>query len=323
MSIHRVKLPTFWIWAAIVAAAGVALTIFDVFAVNTFIYFAGYVVLQYVVLATAWNIMGGYMGYVNFGTAGFFAVGAYASVVLYNLIEAPLVLMIPFAGVVCALLGLAMGYLTLRLRGVFFAIATLAMAIVLETMIINWDYVGGATGAYILRSREIAPFGDYIEYLFFVMLLLAIFAVAVARAIERSKAGRGFAAIRDDEVAAECAGVPTLRLKLMATTVSGFLMGVAGAPFALYVGFVEPSSAFNLIYAVNAIAMPMIGGATTWLGPVIGALLLGTVQQVATVTISSELNLLIVGVVLVFFVIVAPEGIVGLLRKWWRPSDDR
>ena len=323
MSIHRVKLPTFWIWAAIVAAAGVALTIFDVFEVNAFIYFAGYVVLQYVVLATAWNIMGGYMGYVNFGTAGFFAVGAYASVVLYNLIEAPLVLMIPFAGVVCALLGLAMGYLTLRLRGVFFAIATLAMAIVLETMIINWDYVGGATGAYILRSREIAPFGDYIEYLFFVMLLLAIFAVAVARAIERSKAGRGFAAIRDDEVAAECAGVPTLRLKLMATTVSGFLMGVAGAPFALYVGFVEPSSAFNLIYAVNAIAMPMIGGATTWLGPLIGALLLGTVQQVATVTISSELNLLIVGVVLVFFVIVAPEGIVGLLRKWWRPSDDR
>ena len=323
MSIHRVKLPTFWIWAAIVAAAGVALTIFDVFAVNTFIYFAGYVVLQYVVLATAWNIMGGYMGYVNFGTAGFFAVGAYASVVLYNLIEAPLVLMIPFAGVVCALLGLAMGYLTLRLRGVFFAIATLAMAIVLETMMINWDYVGGATGAYILRSREIAPFGDYIEYLFFVMLLLAIFAVAVARAIERSKAGRGFAAIRDDEVAAECAGVPTLRLKLMATTVSGFLMGVAGAPFTLYVGFVEPSSAFNLIYAVNAIAMPMIGGATTWLGPLIGALLLGTVQQVATVTISSELNLLIVGVVLVFFVIVAPEGIVGLLRKWWRPSDDR
>ena len=322
MSIQRVRFPTFWLCAAIVAAVGVALTIFDVFAVNTFIYFAGYVVLQYVILATAWNIMGGYMGYVNFGTAGFFAVGAYSSVVLYNLIQAPLILMIPFSGAVCAVLGLAMGYLTLRLRGVFFAIATLALAIVLETLVINWDFVGGATGAYILRSREIAPFGDYIEYLFFVMLLLAIFAVAVARWIERSRTGRGFAAIRDDEVAAECAGVPTLRLKLIATTISGFLMGVAGAPFALYVGFVEPSSAFNLVYAVNAIAMPMIGGATTWLGPLIGALLLGTVQQVATVTISSELNLLIVGVVLVFFVIVAPEGIVGLFRKWRRKSDD-
>ena len=317
------KLDAFWIGAAVIALLGAALTILDVVEINAFVYFAGYVVLQYVVLATAWNIMGGYMGYVNFGTAGFFAVGAYSSIVMYNLFEAPLILMIPVSGVVCALLGLGMGYLTLRLRGVFFAIATLALAIVLETLIINWDYVGGATGAYIIRSREIAPFGDYIEYLFFVMLLLAIFAVAAARWIERSKTGRGFAAIRDDELAAECAGVPTLRLKLIATTVSGFLMGVAGAPFALYVGFVEPSSAFNLVYAVNAIAMPMIGGATTWIGPLVGALLLGTVQQVATVTISSELNLLIVGVLLVLFVIAAPEGIVGLVRKWKRAARGR
>ena len=317
------KLDSYWIWAAAIGLLGAAVTIFDIVPVNKFVYFAAYVVLQYVVLATAWNIMGGYMGYVNFGTAGFFAVGAYSSVVLYNLVKAPLILMIPISGAVCALLGLGMGYLTLRLRGIFFAIATLALAIVLETLIINWDYVGGATGAYILRSREIAPFGDYVEYLFFVMLLLAIFAVSVARWIERSKTGRGFAAIRDDEVAAECAGVPTLRLKLVATTVSGFLMGVAGAPFVLYVGFVEPASAFNLVYAVNSIAMPMIGGATTWLGPVIGALLLGSIQQIATVTISSELNLLIVGVLLVFFVIAAPEGIVGLIRKWRGAANGR
>ncbi len=310
------KLNSFWLWAALIAIGGAALTIFDVIVINKFIYFASYVVLQYVVLATAWNIMGGYMGYVNFGSAGFFAVGAYSSVVLYKLIQAPLLLMIPISGIVCALLGLGMGYLTLRLRGVFFAIATLAMAIVLETLITNWEYVGGASGAYVLRPGTIEPFGDYIEYLFFVMLILAIFAVAVARWIERSKIGRGFSAIRDDELAAECTGVPTLRLKLIATTVSGFLMGIAGAPFAMYVSFVEPASAFNLVYAVNAIAMPMIGGATTWLGPLIGALLLGTVQQVATVTISSELNLLIVGVLLVFFVIAAPDGIVGLFRKW-------
>lgn len=310
------KLNSFWLWAVIIAVLGVAFTVFDVIHVNKFVYFAGYVVLQYVVLATAWNIMGGYMGYVNFGSAGFFALGAYTSVVLYNLIKAPLLLMIPISGIVCALLGLGMGYLTLRLKGVFFAIATLALAIVLETLIVNWDYVGGASGAYVIRAREIAPFGDYVEFLFFVMLMLAIFAVAVARWIERSRIGRGFAAIRDDELAAECTGVPTLRLKLIATTVSGFLMGVAGAPFPLYVGFVEPASAFNLVYAVNSIAMPMIGGATTWLGPLIGALLLGTVQQVATVTISSELNLLIVGVLLVAFVIAAPDGIVGLFRKW-------
>jgi branched-chain amino acid transport system permease protein len=110
-------------------------------------------------------------------------------------------------------------------------------------------------------------------------------------------------------------GVPTLRLKLVATTVSGFLMGVAGAPFPYYLSFVEPISAFNLSYAVNSLAMPMVGGTTSWLGPVIGAILLGTAQQIATVTISSELNLLIVGVVLVLFVVLAPEGILGLVRR--------
>jgi branched-chain amino acid transport system permease protein len=110
-------------------------------------------------------------------------------------------------------------------------------------------------------------------------------------------------------------GVPTLRLKLLATTVSGTLMGIAGAPFPYYITFVDPGSAFNLSYAVNSLAMPMVGGTTSWLGPVIGAILLGTVQQLATVTISSELNLLIVGVVLVAFVVLAPEGILGLVRR--------
>ena len=113
-------------------------------------------------------------------------------------------------------------------------------------------------------------------------------------------------------------GVPALKLKLFATTVSGFLMGVAGAPFPYYVTYVEPSSAFDLNYAVNSLAMPMIGGTTTWLGPLIGAGLLATAQQWATVTVSSELNLLIVGVLLVGFVVFAPEGIVGLFQKLWK-----
>jgi branched-chain amino acid transport system permease protein len=139
--------------------------------------------------------------------------------------------------------------------------------------------------------------------------------VTAAWLIERSRTGRGLAALRDNEEAAECMGVPTLRLKLFATTVSGFFLGVAGAPFPYYVTYVEPASAFSLDYAVNALAMPMIGGTTTWIGPVIGAVLLGTAQQVATVTISSELNLLIVGVVLVAFVVLAPEGLVGLVRR--------
>jgi len=147
------------------------------------------------------------------------------------------------------------------------------------------------------------------------MLIVATLSVVVARAVERSWLGYGFTAIRDDEVAAEATGVPTLRLKLVATGLSGALMGMAGAPLPYYVSFLEPASAFNLSYAVNTIAMAMIGGTKTWLGPLIGAVLLATVQQVATVTISSEINLLVVGVLLVGFVMLAPNGIVGLLRR--------
>ena len=285
---------------------------------NRYVYFATYVVLQYIVLATAWNILGGYTGYVNFGTGGFFALGVYTSVFLIRAFHAPLPLQIAAGGLVAGLLGLGIGYLTLRLRGVFFSIATLALAVVLETAVVNWEYVGGAKGINIIRPASAPLFANYVEFLFMVMAVLALGAVAIAWFIENSKVGRGFAAIRDNEEAAECAGVPTLRLKLLATTVSGALMGVAGAPFPYYLSFVDPGSAFNLSYAVNSLAMPMVGGTTSWVGPIIGAILLGTAQQVATVTISSELNLLIVGVVLVGFVILAPEGILGLLQRMSR-----
>jgi branched-chain amino acid transport system permease protein len=295
----------------VVIAAGIALAGLRV---NPYVYFAGYVILQYVVIATAWNILGGYAGYVNFGTPAFFALGAYTAVFLIRSMKAPLPVLIVAGGLVAALLGLGIGYLTLRLRGTFFSIATLALSVVLQTMIINWEYVGGSRGISVLRPSG-PPFGSYVTFLFTVMVALAVVAVLVARFIERSWIGRGLAALRDNEEAAECMGVPTLRLKLFATTVSGFFLGVAGAPFPYYVTFVEPNSAFALDYAVNALAMPMIGGTTSWIGPVIGAVLLGTASQVATVTISSELNLLIVGVVLVAFVVLAPEGLLGLARR--------
>jgi branched-chain amino acid transport system permease protein len=282
---------------------------------NDYLFFAGYTVLQFVVLATAWNILGGYTGYVNFGSAAFFAVGAYSTVFFHKFYPLPIPMLIVIAGALSGLVGFGTGYLTLRLRGAFFAIATLALAVVLQTIVVNWDYVGGARGAYIIRPNEIAGIGPYIHYLFLLMLLLVVLALTVARGIERSWLGYGFATIRDDELAAEASGVPTLRLKLVATTLSGALMGMAGAPFPYYIGYLQPASAFGLEYAVNSIAMPMIGGTTSWVGPLIGAVLLGSLQQIATVTISSAVNLLIVGLLLVAFVIIAPNGIIGLVQE--------
>ncbi len=304
---------------------------------NEYYFVAGYTIVQYVVLATAWNILGGYTGYVNFGSAAFFAVGAYSSVALitfansidellpesiaplaHSIFPLPMVVLILIGGIVSGIIGYGMGYLTLRLRGAFFAIATLALAVVLQTLVVNWDFVGGSSGAYIIRPSEAPLVGNYVQYLFIWMLLLAVAALTIARAIEHSKLGYGFAAIRDDELAAEASGVPTLQLKLIATALSGALMGMAGAPFPYFIGFLQPQSAFGLEYAVNSIAMPMIGGTMSWVGPLIGAILLGTLQQVANVTISSAVNLLIVGLLLIGFVIVAPNGIVGLVQDWMR-----
>jgi branched-chain amino acid transport system permease protein len=309
-----VRTPAFFIASIVVAAV-----VFVVASLigNDYLFFAGYTVVQFIVLASAWNILGGYCGYVNFGTAGFFALGAYTAVFFHKTYPLPIPVLLLLAALVSGLVGLGMGYLTLRLRGAFFSIATLALAVVLQTFVVNWDYVGGSRGAYVIRPNSIDIFGyelDYVRYLCLIMLVLAAVAVAIARTIERSKLGYGFATIRDDELAAEASGVPTLKLKLIATTLSGALMGMAGAPFPYYIGYVEPASTFGLPYAVNSIAMPLIGGTTSWVGPLIGSILLGTLQQVATVTISSAVNLLIVGLLLVDCVILAPNGIVGLFR---------
>ena len=303
----------FWIPAAVVVLIAIGLALSTV---NEYFFYAAYIVLTFVVLATAWNILGGYAGYVNFGTAAFFGLGAYTATVLFKWLGAPLVVQIAAAALVCGLLGFGVGLLTLRLRGIFFAIATVAVIFIMETLMVNWRYVGGATGLQLLRPEVMAPFESYTRMLFAVMAAMAVGAVALARYVQVSWIGRGLRALRDSEEAAECAGVPTLKLKLFACTLSGALMGAAGAPMPMYLSFIEPASSFNLTWSVNALAASMIGGTIHWLGPVIGAVILGTLQQVVTVTISSEVNVLVVAVLLVLFVVAAPEGVLGLFKKW-------
>ena len=327
--------PIFFI---IAAAVGAAVFLIARLIGNDYLFFAGYTVLQFIVLATAWNILGGYCGYVNFGSAAFFAVGAYSTVALHKLgmnidryapeALAPLLkATMPFSIPTLIIIGrhrrradrarhrlpdaaAARRILCHRHAGARGRAANADRQLGL---------MSAARAAPISSGRSEVPIiGSYIQYLFLLMIALAVIALTAARVIERSRLGYGFATIRDDELAAEACGVPTLKLKLIATTISGGLMGMAGASFPYYIGYLEPSSAFGLAYAVNSIAMPMIGGTTSWAGPLIGALLLGIIQQIATVTISSAVNLLIVGLLLIGFVIMAPNGIVGLVKDFLR-----
>jgi branched-chain amino acid transport system permease protein len=231
-----------------------------------------------------------------------------------------LVVQIIGGGILAGLLGLIVGLLTLKLRGIFFSIATVAVVFILETVVMNWRYVGGATGLQLSRPPDLWIFDSYTRMLFFVMAVLAIGSVSIARYIQDSFLGRGLRAVRDSEEAAECSGVPTLKIKLIACTISGALMGIAGAPMPMYLSYIEPTATFNLNYSISALGMPIIGGTSHWIGPVIGALLLATIQQVVTVTVSNELNVLVVGVLLVLFVVLAPDGILGLIKKWKQSS---
>ena len=302
----------FWIGAALFLAAALLMTqVID----NQYPFFACYVILQFIVLAVAWSILGGYAGYVNFGTSAFFGVGVYTAVFLFKAFDAPLAVQIAVAAAIGAFLGFALGLLTLRMQGIYFSIATIALTIIIETSVTNWRFVGGAAGIQMQRPAVMAPFHSYVQMLFFVQALLVVLAVAISRYIQRSWIGRGLQALRDDELAAECTGVPTLRLKVLACVMSGALMCAAGAPAAMYLQYADPSSAFSLTYSISALAMSLIGCTAHWAGPIVGAIVLGVTQQLLTVTISSEVNVLVLGVMLVLFVVVAPEGIIGLVRR--------
>jgi branched-chain amino acid transport system permease protein len=303
----------FWFGAAIFLATVLLMT---QLIGNEYPFFAGYVILQFVVLAVAWSILGGYAGYVNFGTNAFFGIGVYSAVLLIQVFDAPLAVQIAVAAIVGSLLGLGVGLLTLRMRGIFFSIATIALAIIVETAVTNWRFVGGAAGIQLQRPPVTAPFDSYVKMLFFVQALLVVIAVATTRYIQNSRIGRGLQALRDDELAAECTGVPTLRLKLLACVISGALISAGGAPAAMYLQYANPETAFNLNYSISVLAMSLIGGTAHWIGPVLGAILLGTTQQLLAVTISSEVNVLVLGIMLVLFVIVAPKGLIGLMRRF-------
>lgn len=302
----------FWLCAAVFLIVVLLMT---QFVRNEYPFFAGYVILQFVVLSVAWTILGGYAGYVNFGTNAFFGVGVYTAVLLLQAFGAPLGVQILAAAVVGGLLGLGVGLLTLRMRGIFFSIATIALAIIIETTVTNWRFVGGAAGIQLQRPPVTQPFDSYVKMLFFVQALLVVIAIAITRFIQNSRIGRGLHALRDDELAAECMGVPTLRLKLLACVVSGALMSAGGAPAAMYLQFANPDSAFNLNYSISVLAMSLIGGTAHWIGPVLGAILLASTQQLLTVTISSEVNVLVLGCMLVLFVVAAPKGIIGLVSR--------
>ncbi len=276
----------------------------------------------YAYLAQAWNVLGGYAGQLSAGHAAFVGVGAYTSAMLA--LEAGLSPWLGMfaGGALAAGLGAVIGFLGFRfgLRGFYFVLLTVAFAEVCRIVALNTEAIGGALGLYITFTGNPAQFQfrDPRAY-YYVALGFMLGATALAALMERRRFGIYLAAIREDEGAAEAAGVPTFRYKLLAMVVSSFLTGVGGTFYAFYLFSLQPNSVFGIPLSVEIIVRTVVGGGGTVLGPVVGSFILSPLAELSRFYFAeagwSGAHLIVYGVLLVVVVLFFPQGAVPGLRR--------
>jgi branched-chain amino acid transport system permease protein len=267
--------------------------------------------LLYVTASVAWNLIGGFAGQVSFGFAVFWGLGAYTTALLMNRGVEP-VAAFAASAMVAALASLVIGLPTFRLRGPYFAIATIGISEAVRVIMTNLDFTGGASGYRIIEHR---PFRQLEHY--FTALVLAVLAVIVSAAIAGAKFGYGLRSIRQDEDAAADIGVNPYTEKLKAHAVAAALTGMAGGVFARYAAFIHPGGVFAFATSVQFLLMPVIGGVATVWGPVLGGVVFGIVEE-EIIAKFPNVHLLIYGVLLIVIILAEPGGILGGVKKLTR-----
>lgn len=305
-----------WATAAFWLAVLGALVLYGMFGTRLFFLSTLGTVFLYVVLTQAWNILGGYGGYLNFGMVTFFGTGAYASAMIFHYFGLSPFLTAPLAGVAAAIAGLLIGIPTLRLRGAYFALVTMIITFAVQVLVLNVPYTQGALGIY-MQPIGLTPLG--VERLFyFVFLGLAVLVTVVVYAIEKSNIGWALVAIREDEDAAEIIGVKTIEVKWIANALACFMAGVVGGLYAQRIMYIEPTGTFSFDISLNVVLMAVIGGPGTWQGPLIGAPLVLLVADTLRVTFTSEVNRAIFSIVVIVIALFIPGGVMGMLDYWRR-----
>jgi branched-chain amino acid transport system permease protein len=282
-------------------------------------------VFLYVTLTQAWNILGGYGGYLNFGTATFFGIGAYTTGILFQYYGLSPFLTAPLAGLVAALLGFIIGVPTLRLRGAYFAIVTMIITFAIQIVVLSSTVTQGPMGIF-LPPLKLSPIA--VERLFFfVFLSLAAVVTVLVYAIENSNFGWALVAIREDEDAAEVIGVKTTMIKYIANIVATFIIGIAGGLYAQRIMYIDPTGVFSFDVSLNVVLMAVIGGSGTWQGPLIAAPLILVVADMLRVTFTSEVNRVIFSVIVILIALYLPHGVMGFVNslreryvKWRKPE---
>ncbi len=261
-------------------------------------------VAMFVVMASAWNIIGGLTGYASFGNVAFFGLGAYTAGVVVTNLNLPFALALVLAPLVAAAFAVIVGIPLLRLRGHYFAVATLGVGVAVGEVVNNIEPLGAATGLFLPIIRSDLLF-------FYLMLGAALLAVLTTWVILRTRFGYGLLAIRENEEAAAVIGVNTTFYKVAAFCIAAALTGIAGAIFAQWNSFINQDNAFAISDNVQMILMAVIGGTGTVLGPVAGAISLELIIQTlaggGSGSVFSQIGL---GVLLAVCVIFIPRGVI-------------
>lgn len=306
-----------WLKRGVVWAVFAALALFPLLQIafngyNYWIHMLLYVFL-YVIMATSWNLIGGYAGYVSLGHNVFFGFGAYFSGMLFVFFQVSPFLTAPVAGIAAMLGGLLFGLIALRTRGATFIISTIALVLLVAELLDNWKLTGGTNG---LAMSMIGLEGQYakIPYYYY-LLVIMVLAILTSHLIRHSKFGLGLRSISQDETKSEVAGIPTRRYKILAFGISGLFIGMAGAIWGSYLTYLRPSIFLPVNIGTMIVLMAILGGKGTVSGPAIGAAIMIAVNEFVVAKLgATELNIVVTGLILIFVLLYFPEGIVGSLK---------
>ncbi len=271
-------------------------------------------------LGACWNILGGYGGQFSFGHAAFFGLGAYTSTLLFLHWGVSPWLGMVAGGILAAAFGLFAGYLSFRygLRGPYFSLVTLAFAEMLRVVAVNWKAVGSSLGL-VVPNRGSAPalflFADKLPY-YYVILAMVVASLCITRALERARMGYALAAIRENEDAAEAAGVDALSTKLRAMSLSSFLTALGGTFYAQYFSYIDPSLTFGPAISIGGLLPAIVGGAGTVAGPLMGSFVLTPISEVTRALLRGRAgaDIMLYGLVLILVISFLPNGLVGWIR---------
>ena len=277
-------------------------------------------------LGSSWNILGGYAGQFSFGHAAFFGIGAYTSTLLFLRLGVSPWLGMLAGGVLAALFGLFAGFLSFRygLRGPYFSLVTLAFAEMLRVVAVNTKAVGSSIGL-VIPNRVAAPasfvFTGKLPY-YYVILAMALAAVVITWWVERSKLGYVLVAVRENEDAAEAAGVDALGVKLRAMALSSFLTALGGTFYAQYFAYIDPTVTFGPAISIQALLQAIVGGAGTVMGPFLGAFVLTPVSELTRALFRGRagVDIMVYGLVLVLVISFLPHGLMGWARRLRRST---